>query len=90
MSALQVLSLAEGLDAMASAKSARILRQDEGGGARTEIPVNLRNIMQGTASDISLRANDILFIPDNKARSAGMRVLEAAIQMGTGVVIWRH
>ncbi len=90
MSALQALSLAEGLDAMASAKGARILRQDEAGTARAEIPINLRSILEGTSRDVALHANDILFVPDSKAKSATMRALETAIQMGTGVVIWRH
>jgi polysaccharide export outer membrane protein len=90
MSALQALSLAEGLDPMASSKGARILRQGEGDGARAEIPINLRGILQGTSPDVPLYANDILFVPDSKAKSVSMRTLEMAIQMGTGVVIFRH
>ena len=90
MSALQALSLAEGLDPMASTKGARILRQEEENSAREEIPINLRGILQGTAPDVPLHANDILFVPDSKTKSASIRVLEMAIQMGTGVVIWRH
>lgn len=90
MSALQALSLAEGLDNVASAKGARILRQDDAGNARAEIPINLSSILQGSAKDVQLHANDILFVPDSKAKSTTMRALEAAIQMGTGVVIYRH
>jgi polysaccharide biosynthesis/export protein len=90
MSVLQALSLAEGLDTMAAAKAARILRQDEPGSARTEIPINLRSMLEGGAPDVALRPNDILFVPDSKAKNATMRALETAIQMGTGVVIWRH
>ena len=90
MSTLQALSLAEGLDTMASTKGARILRQDEGGNVRSEIGIDLRAILQGRSPDVPLRANDILFVPDSKAKSATMRALETAIQMGTGVVIWRH
>jgi polysaccharide export outer membrane protein len=90
ISVLQALSLAEGLDRLAAPKSARILRQPSPGAERTEIPVNLNRILEGRANDVALRANDILFIPNNVAKSASLRALEAAIQTGTGVVIWRR
>lgn len=90
ISVLQALSLAEGLDRVAAAKSARILRQPEPGAERIEIPVNLSQILEGRASDVALRANDILFIPNSMAKSTSMRVLEAAIQAGTGFAIYRH
>jgi polysaccharide biosynthesis/export protein len=90
MSILQALSLAEGLDSVAAAKSARILRQDDAGGKRNEIPVNLLRILDGSNQDVALHANDILFVPDSKVKSATMRVVEAAIQTGTGVIIWRR
>jgi polysaccharide export outer membrane protein len=52
--------------------------------------VNLSQILEGRASDVALRANDILFIPNSMAKSTSMRVLEAAIQAGTGFAIYRH
>jgi polysaccharide export outer membrane protein len=88
ISVLQAVSLAEGLDRIASAKNARILRQSTPGAERTELTVNLEKILDGRAEDVSLRANDILFIPNSLPKSAGMRALEAAIQTGTGIVIW--
>jgi polysaccharide biosynthesis/export protein len=89
ISALQALSLAEGLDRSASAKNARILRAVEGSEQRQEIAVNLAKVIEGQSQDIPMRANDILFIPVNQAKNATLRAVEAAIQMGTGVVIWR-
>ncbi len=88
ISILQAVSLAEGLDKVANAKNARILRQTTPGGERTEVVVNVDKIMDGKAEDIGLQANDILFIPNSLAKSASMRALEAAIQAGTGMVIW--
>ena len=90
MSVLQALSLAEGLDRAVAGKTARILRQDEVGTKRSEISINIRGILDGTGQDVALHANDILFVPDSKAKGATMRILEAAIQTGTGVVIWRR
>ncbi len=90
ISTLQALSLAEGLDRVAAPRNARILRQVVAGAERTEIPLDLRRILEGKAQDVALRANDILFIPTSAAKSAGLRALEAAIQAGTGVVIYRR
>jgi polysaccharide export outer membrane protein len=89
ISVLQALSLAEGLDRAASPKSARLLREDLLGKQRKEIPVDLKPIMTGAAPDVPLRANDILFIPTSGTKLATMRGIEAAIQLGTGAVIWR-
>lgn len=50
-----------------------------GGIGGTEIPVALSKIMERKAPDLALAANDILFIPDNRARRNGMNVLEKAL-----------
>lgn len=89
MSVLQALSLAEGLDRAASPKSARLLREDLPGKERKEIPVDLKPILTGAAPDVALRANDILFIPTSATKLATQRGIEAAIQVGTGALIWR-
>jgi polysaccharide export outer membrane protein len=88
VSVLQALSLAEGLDRVAAPKNAKILRPVEGGDTRQEIAVNLSKIMSGQAQDVPMLANDILFVPNSKTKSAAIRGLEAAIQMGTGLVIY--
>lgn len=88
VSVLQAVTLAEGLDKVASAKKAKILRQASPGAERTEVTVNVDSILDGRAQDVSLQANDILFIPNSVAKSASMRALEAAIQAGTGIAIW--
>jgi hypothetical protein len=36
-----------------------------------------------------LKANDILFIPNSRAKTFAMRGAEALIQTGTGVAIYR-
>jgi len=52
--------------------------------------VNLNQILAAKAEDATLRPDDILFVPDNKAKTAALRGVEAAIQTATGVVIWRR
>jgi polysaccharide export outer membrane protein len=88
ISVLQAVSLAEGLDRVAAAKSARILRQLTPGSERTELPINVQQILDGRAQDVALHANDILFIPTSLAKSVSIRALEAAVQAGTGIAVF--
>jgi polysaccharide export outer membrane protein len=88
ISVLQAVSLAEGLDKVANAKAARILRQQSQGAERSEVVINVEKILDGRAKDVSLQSNDILFIPNSMAKSTSTRILEAAIQAGTGIAIW--
>lgn len=90
MTVLQALSLAGGLDRTAAPKRARILRAGAQGRDREEIPVDVQRILEGHASDFQMRADDILFIPNSTSKRAAVRAAEAAIQIGTGVVIWRR
>ncbi len=89
ISALQALSLAEGLVTAASPQNARILRTVAGASQRTEIYLDLRKIMQGKAPDVPLLPNDVIFIPMSVPKRAVLRGLEAALQVGTGVIIYR-
>ncbi len=90
MSVLQAISMAEGMTPVAGAKNAKILRRGNDSADRQEIPVNVAEVLSGKTQDPKLLAGDILFVPDNVAKSATLRAVEAAIQMGTGIVIWRH
>jgi hypothetical protein len=65
------------------------LREGSPGKERKEIRVDLKPIMKGSAPDLALRANDILFIPTSATKLATQRGIEAAIQVGTGALIWR-
>jgi polysaccharide export outer membrane protein len=89
MSVLQAISMAGGMTKLAGGKNAKILRPAAKGGSREEIAVDLRKILEGKAQDISMQPEDILFVPTNVAKNAGIRTAEAAVQMVTGVVIWR-
>ncbi|HMJ60265.1 MAG TPA: polysaccharide biosynthesis/export family protein [Bryobacteraceae bacterium] len=88
MSALQVLSLAEGLNKTAAPDKAKIMRAVAGSPNRTEIAIDIKALMAGKAPDLPLRSDDILFIPNSAARSMAARTAEAAIQVATGVAIY--
>jgi polysaccharide export outer membrane protein len=90
LSALEALSLAEGLGPNASAKNARILRRaNEADLARRQIPVNLKRILSGKDEDVALYADDILFVPDSNSKKIIARAAEAALATVSGVIIWR-
>jgi polysaccharide export outer membrane protein len=89
ISILQALALAEGLLPTASPGAARILRPDPAG-ERKEIVVDLNKTLGGKSPDVQLRPDDILFVPNSMSKKAFIRGMEAAIQLGTGIVIWRR
>ncbi|MEO8659274.1 MAG: polysaccharide biosynthesis/export family protein [Bryobacteraceae bacterium] len=90
ISVLQALSLAEGLDRTAATSKAKILRPSADGVARLEIPIDLKKLMAGQTEDVSMKANDILFVPNSATKAASIRAAEAALQITTGLIIWRR
>ena len=92
LSALQVLSLAEGLEAGAAPHRAKILRGYGSPHAPVEIPVDLKKLLTGQTADVRLNANDVLFIPSSFAKSTALRSLETVIgmsgQIGAGLAIY--
>jgi len=91
ISVLQAVSLAEGLGPQASPKNAKIFRPREDGAPisdKTELAVNVADILAGKSEDFTLKPRDILFIPDSKSKKAGVRAAEAALQAATGIAIW--
>jgi polysaccharide biosynthesis/export protein len=87
---LQLLALSEGLSPY-SAKMAYVYRRSLTG-ARTEVPIALAKIMKRQAPDVSLEANDILYIPDNKGQRLTAQTLDRLAGIGgataTDLIIW--
>jgi polysaccharide biosynthesis/export protein len=91
LSVLEAVSLAEGFQPKASPRNAKILRTTMGADKhRIEIPINLQKILAGKAPDMPLQPDDILLVPNSAARNAALRSMETALQIGTGLVIWRR
>ena len=90
LSALQALALAEGLDRFAAPQSAKIMRAVPGQAQRAEIAVNIKTLMGGKSADVTLRADDILFIPTSVGKAAAVRGLESALQIGAGLAVYRR
>jgi len=94
ISALQVLSLSEGLDRFADARHAKIMRPVPGSESRVEIPVDLKALLNGQTKDLALQANDLLFVPLSGKKAATAETITTALGMGstigTGLVLYRR
>jgi len=90
LSVLQAIALAEDMKSTAKANKAMIVRRGpQYPGGREEIPVKLKEVLAGKAPDVPLQVEDILFVPDSPGKKAAIRGVEAAIQVATGVAIYR-
>lgn len=91
MTVLKAIALAEGLESTAIRNHSLIIRQDSNQpGKRREVILNLSRIFAGKYPDPVLHANDILFIPDSTSQKAMRRAAEAAVEITTGVIIFRR
>jgi len=89
ISVLQALALAGGLGHSPALKNVRILRPTGDAPRKQEIALNLKSIMAGTAADVELQQNDILFVPKSGANAAAKAAARAAVSIGSGITIWR-
>ncbi len=80
---LKMLAMADGL-APYAAKQAYVIRRDDRSGARHELPIELRKILQRKSPDVPLLANDVLYIPDAASRRVGLAALEKVLLFGSG------
>jgi polysaccharide export outer membrane protein len=92
LSVLQALSLVGGLERTAAPQKAKILRSAPGQTQRTEVPVDLKQVFSGKATDVALQPNDILFVPDSASKRAALRAAEALATFGTaagtGIILY--
>jgi len=55
---------------------------------KEEIPVNIQKILDGSADDVPLIANDILFVPSNRVKTGLSRALDSAVAIAVGRAIY--
>ena len=90
MTVLQALALAGDPTPTAIKDRTMILRKDPlAPDGHKQIPVDLKQVFGGKSSDPVLEADDILFVPDSTGKRAFRRGVEAALQVTTGIVIFR-
>jgi polysaccharide biosynthesis/export protein len=83
---LQAIAMAHGTNPTAKMGSAKLIRSVNG--APTEIPIPLDKILAAKSTDITLHADDIVFVPNSLAKTVTRRTADAAIQAATGIAIY--
>jgi polysaccharide export outer membrane protein len=86
LTVLQAIALAGGTNRTAKMGAARILRKTPSG--MTETRIELKKMLEAKTPDITLQADDILFVPVSGFRLAASRTAEAALTMATAVSIY--
>ena len=86
LTVLQALALAGGTNHTAKLSGARIIRKGSAG--MTEVKVEIKKMLEAKSPDVTLQADDILFIPLSAGRVAAARTYEAAMSMATMVGIY--
>jgi polysaccharide export outer membrane protein len=86
MTVLQAIAVAEGTNPTASLNKAKLIRKTPSGPQET--PLRLKDILASKAPDVRLQAEDIIFVPNSSAKTAGRRTLEAIVQSATGLAVY--
>ena len=86
LTVLQAIALAGGTNRTAKMGGVRIIRKTPAG--MTETRVELKKMLEAKIPDITLQADDILFVPISGARVAAARTFEAAMSAATAVTIY--
>jgi polysaccharide export outer membrane protein len=97
LTVLKALAMAEGLMPYA-AKQVYVYRRADSGpaahDAQQEVLVDLRKILDRKLPDVALSANDILYIPDNRAARLTMTTIDRAIgfasSTASGILVYSH
>lgn len=73
----QAISLAQGTTSHAASSRGIIFRDDPRTGKRTSLNVDISKVMRGDADDIAIEANDIVVVPNSRAKTVGNAILSA-------------
>jgi polysaccharide biosynthesis/export protein len=85
LTVLQAIALAGGTAQYAKLNDVRILRKGPEG--VSEVPVQLKKMLQAKTSDVPLQAEDILFVPTSAKKIISGKTAEAVMQMATAASI---
>jgi len=86
LTVLQALALAGGTNRTAKMGAARIIRKTPSGMTETTLP--LKKMLEAKAPDVTLQADDILFVPISAGKLAATKTVDVALSMATAVGIY--
>jgi polysaccharide biosynthesis/export protein len=87
MTVLQALALAGGTNKTAKLGAARLLRKAPDGGV-TETRLEIKKMLEAKSPDVTLQADDILFVPVSGRKVAMGRTFEATMSVATALAIY--
>jgi len=73
----QAISLAQGFTIQAAKSRGMIFREDPQTGQRTDIKIDVGEVMDGKLEDLALRANDVIIVPHSRLKSVGATMLQS-------------
>ena len=88
MTVLQAIAMANGVTPYSALNSSKLIRRTPAG--PQEIPIPLKKILTAEAPDMTLQAEDIVFVPRRAGKRAAERTIEAILQVATGLAIYRR
>ena len=86
LTVLQALALAGGTNRTAKLGAARIIHKGPSGMIETKLEI--KKMLEAKSPDVTLQADDILFIPVSGVKIAAGRTFDAALTMATAVSIY--
>ncbi len=86
---MKAVALAHGLTGFSKSDDAVIMRSNPVTGTHDIIPVHIKQIEQHKLDDMTMKSNDILYVPDSIGKKVLARGAEAAISVGTSVAVFR-
>ena len=89
ISVLKAVALAHGLGGFAKPDEALLYRVNPVTGQRDAIPVHIKQIEKNKTEDVAMKSNDVLYVPDSLAKKIAAKGAEAAVGIGTGLLVYR-
>jgi polysaccharide export outer membrane protein len=86
LTVLQAVALASGVNKTAALSHAKVIHKGPSG--YREADIHLAQLLQGKAPDMELTAEDILFVPNSKLKSAVAGGFTSAVQAATTAAIY--
>jgi len=83
---LKALALAHGPARFASLDKSKVIRKKPDGSYQ-EIPVPLKKILDAKEKDVTLQADDILFVPASGGKRAALRTLDSIVSVTTSLAV---
>jgi len=87
ISILQAVAMAGGANRTASMNQAKLIRKTANG--YSQIPVQLKTVLQGKDGDVPLQAEDILYVPINSVKAAVYRTTPSILADASSAAIYR-